>query len=76
MVHAHGSFDIKMTPAEPTDFGKANDITRFTSEKTGHGDFEGVSHGLHADLAQVFMSDYSQRSATMGSRFAARRAGR
>ncbi len=45
LVHAQGSFDIKMTPAEPTDFEKANDITRFTSEKTWHGDFEGVSHG-------------------------------
>jgi hypothetical protein len=45
MVHATGSFDIKMTPAEATDFEKANDITRFTSDKTWHGDFEGVSHG-------------------------------
>jgi len=45
MVHARGSFDIKMTPAEPTDFEKANDITRVTSDKTWHGDFEGVSHG-------------------------------
>ena len=45
MIHATGSFDIKMTPAEPTDFEKGNDITRFTSEKTWHGDFEGVSHG-------------------------------
>jgi hypothetical protein len=45
MIHAKGSFDIKMTPAEPTDFEKANDITRFTSDKTWHGDFEGVSHG-------------------------------
>src|ERR1700692_1483147 len=44
-VHAKGSFDIKMTPAEPTDFEKANDITRVTSDKTWHGDFEGVSHG-------------------------------
>lgn len=45
MVHAKGSFDMKMTPAEPTDFEKANDITRVTSDKTWHGDFEGVSHG-------------------------------
>ena len=45
MVHATGSFEIKMTPAEPTDFEKANDIARFTSDKTWHGDFEGVSHG-------------------------------
>ena len=45
MVHAQGSFDIKMTPAEPTDFERANDITRLTSDKTWHGDFEGVSHG-------------------------------
>jgi hypothetical protein len=45
MVHAKGSFDIKMNPAEPTDFEKANDITRLTSDKTWHGDFEGVSHG-------------------------------
>ena len=45
MVHAKGSFDIKMTPAEPTDFEKANDITRVTSDKTWHGDFEGVSNG-------------------------------
>ncbi|MGB6384571.1 MAG: DUF3224 domain-containing protein [Terriglobales bacterium] len=45
MVHAKGSFDIKMTPAEPTDFEKTNDITRLTSDKTWHGDFEGVSHG-------------------------------
>ena len=45
MLHAKGSFEIKMTPAESTDFEKANDIARFTSEKTWHGDFEGVSHG-------------------------------
>ncbi|MGA2425523.1 MAG: DUF3224 domain-containing protein, partial [Terriglobales bacterium] len=45
LVHAKGSFDIKMTPAEATDFEKANDITRVTSDKTWHGDFEGVSHG-------------------------------
>jgi hypothetical protein len=45
IVHAKGSFDIKMTPAEPTDFEKANDITRLTSDKTWRGDFEGVSHG-------------------------------
>jgi hypothetical protein len=45
MVHAQGSFDVKMTPGEPTDFEKANDIARFTFEKTWHGDFEGVSHG-------------------------------
>jgi hypothetical protein len=45
MVHAKGSFDIRMTPAEPTDFEKANDITRVTSDKAWHGDFEGVSHG-------------------------------
>src|SRR5271154_702754 len=45
VVHATGSFDIKMTPGEATDFEKANDITRFTSDKTWHGDFEGVSHG-------------------------------
>ena len=44
MVHAKGSFDIKMTPGEPTDFEKANDINRVTSDKTWHGDFEGVSH--------------------------------
>jgi hypothetical protein len=45
LVHAKGSFDVKMTPAEPTDFEKANDVTRLTSDKTWHGDFEGVSHG-------------------------------
>lgn len=45
MVHAKGSFDVKMTPAEATDFEKANDIARFTFDKTWHGDFEGVSHG-------------------------------
>jgi hypothetical protein len=45
IVHAKGSFDVKMTPAEPTDFEKANDIARLTSDKTWHGDFEGVSHG-------------------------------
>ena len=44
MVHASGSFDVKMIPAEPTDFEKANDIARMTSDKTWHGDFEGVSH--------------------------------
>src|SRR5260370_26278362 len=43
--HAKGSADIKMPAAEPTDFEKANDITRVTSDKTWHGDFEGVSHG-------------------------------
>lgn len=45
VVHAQGSFEIKMTPSDPTEFEKANDITRFTSEKTWHGDFEGTSHG-------------------------------
>jgi Protein of unknown function (DUF3224) len=45
IVHAKGSFDIKMSPAEPTDFEKANEITRVTFDKTWHGDFEGVSHG-------------------------------
>jgi Protein of unknown function (DUF3224) len=44
VVHAKGSFDVKMIPAELTDFEKANDIIRFTSDKTWHGDFEGVSH--------------------------------
>ncbi len=43
-VHAKGSFDVKMIPAEVSDFEKANDIARFTSDKTWHGDFEGVSH--------------------------------
>jgi uncharacterized protein DUF3224 len=45
MVHAEGSFDVKMTPAEATEFEKANDISRLTSDKTWHGDFEGISHG-------------------------------
>ena len=44
MVHAKGSFEVKMIPAEATDFEKANDIARMTSDKTWHGDFEGVSH--------------------------------
>ena len=44
MAHAKGSFDVKMTPAEATDFEKANDIIRVTSDKTWQGDFEGVSH--------------------------------
>jgi hypothetical protein len=44
MIHAKGSFDVKMVPAEASDFEKANDIARFTSDKTWHGDFEGVSH--------------------------------
>jgi hypothetical protein len=44
IVHAKGSFDVKMIPAEATDFEKANDIARFTADKTWHGDFEGVSH--------------------------------
>jgi len=44
IVHAKGSFEVKMIPAEATDFEKANDIARMTSDKTWHGDFEGVSH--------------------------------
>jgi hypothetical protein len=44
MVQAKGSFEVKMIPAEPSDFEKANDIGRLTSDKTWHGDFEGVSH--------------------------------
>ncbi len=44
MVQAKGSFDVKMIPAEATDFEKANDIARFTSDKSWRGDFEGVSH--------------------------------
>jgi hypothetical protein len=43
MVHAQGSFEVKMTPGDPTDFERANDIARFTSDKIWHGDFEGVS---------------------------------
>jgi hypothetical protein len=43
-AHAKGSFEVKMTPAEATDFEKANDIARMTSDKTWHGDFDGVSH--------------------------------
>lgn len=38
-----------------------------------------LRHGparVYADLAQVFMSDYSERNATMGSTLAARRAGK
>ena len=34
-----------------------------------------VRLGLHENHAEVFVSDYSYRSATMGSIFAARRAG-
>ena len=44
MVQAKGSFEVKMIPAEPSDFEKANDIGRLTSDKAWHGDFEGVSH--------------------------------
>ena len=35
-----------------------------------------VTRWLHENHAEVFVSDYSYRSATMGSTFAARRAGR
>jgi hypothetical protein len=45
IIHATGSFEVKMTPTEPTDFEKANDIARLTSDKAWHGDFEGVSRG-------------------------------
>ena len=38
--------------------------------------FFGMVPGLHANLAQAFMTVYSYRKATMGSTFEARRAGR
>jgi len=36
VVHANGSFDVKMTPAEPTEFEKANDIARLTSDTVSY----------------------------------------
>lgn len=44
-MHATGTFDVKVTPAEPSAFEKASGFGRYEYDKTWHGDFEGTSKG-------------------------------
>ena len=61
------SSDLRLGPSLPS-VGDPQEIPR--RELLRHG-----PPGVHAKPALVFMSDYSQRNATMGSTLAARRAG-
>jgi hypothetical protein len=46
MYHAHGSFDVKITPQPPdNDVSKAANLGRMTIDKQFHGDLEGTSKG-------------------------------
>jgi len=46
MNHAHGSFDVKITPQSPdNDVSKAANLGRMTIDKQFHGDLEGTSKG-------------------------------
>lgn len=46
MNHAHGSFDVKITPQPPdNDVSKAASLGRMTIDKQFHGDMEGTSKG-------------------------------
>ena len=44
-MHATGSFDVKVTPAEPSDVAKAADTGRMTIDKTWTGGLTGTSKG-------------------------------
>ncbi len=45
MHRAKGTFEVKVTPAEATPFEKEIGLTRYTLEKTLHGDLEGTARG-------------------------------
>jgi hypothetical protein len=44
-MQATGTFEVKVAPAEPTEFEKTNALVRYTLEKVWHGGFEGTSRG-------------------------------
>ncbi len=44
-MHATGTFDVKVTPAEPSDVAKAADTGRMTIDKTWTGGLTGTSKG-------------------------------
>jgi hypothetical protein len=45
MHHAAGTFEVKVAPAEASEFEKAAGLSRYTLEKTLHGDLEGTARG-------------------------------
>jgi hypothetical protein len=44
-THAHGEFDVTLTPQPPDDAGAASPVSRMTIAKQFHGDLEGTSVG-------------------------------
>jgi hypothetical protein len=44
-VHAHGAFDVKLTPQPPEDKSDGLTLGRMLLDKQFHGDLEAVSHG-------------------------------
>ena len=44
-MEANGTFEVKVTPAEPTAFEKGMDVGRYEIDKTWVGDFKGTSKG-------------------------------
>jgi hypothetical protein len=44
-MQAKGTFDVKVAPADASEFEQANHLARYTMEKVWHGDFEGTSKG-------------------------------
>lgn len=44
-MHATGTFDVKVTPADPSDIAKAADTGRMTIDKTWTGGLSGTSKG-------------------------------
>lgn len=45
LMEAKGTFEVKVAPAEATEFEKSNELTRYTLQKVWSGDFEGTSRG-------------------------------
>lgn len=44
-MQAKGTFDVKMGPADLSEFEKKAELGRYTIDKVWHGDFEGTSLG-------------------------------
>ena len=44
-MHATGTFDVKMAPADVSEAGKAGDLGRMSIDKTWTGDIQGTSKG-------------------------------
>ena len=44
-MEARGTFEVKVSPAEPTSFEKSMGLARYELVKTWTGDFEGTSKG-------------------------------